>query len=56
MAPSGKSPSPTAANAGPATPLTDEIIMQVAQAMPENFFIIDCCNVCSDDFIVILKA
>jgi hypothetical protein len=56
IAPSGKSPSPTAANAGPATPLTDEIIMQVAQAMPESFFIIDCCNVGCDVFIIILKA
>jgi hypothetical protein len=30
--------------------------MQVAQAIPENFFIIDCCNVGCDVFIIILKA
>jgi hypothetical protein len=56
MAPGGKSPSPTAADAGPTMPLTEETSMQDAHTMPENFFIIDCCKLGCDIFMDNLKA
>lgn len=56
MEPGGKSPSPTAADAGPTMPPTEETSMQDAHIMPENFFIIDCCKLGCDDFMDNLKA
>ena len=56
MEPGGKSPSPTAADAGPTMPLTEDKSMQDAHIMPENFFMTDCFKLGCDVFIDNLKA